>query len=65
MPKPKTEAAEYERLTVRLPPKIMQTLRKQAKTDRRPLNTHVVWCLEKLLHYEKEKQRDYVGSRES
>jgi predicted HicB family RNase H-like nuclease len=59
MAKPKTEAAQYERMTVRLPPKIVQRLKMQALRERRALNTHVIVCFEKLFAYEREKQRDH------
>ena len=60
--KPKTEAAHYERLTLRIPSKILRALKAQAKEEKRPLNTHVWWCLEQFLAYKKEKKHEFVGS---
>jgi predicted HicB family RNase H-like nuclease len=57
MPKPKTEAADYERLTVRLPPKLVRQLKTQARKERRAFNTHVIACFERLMRYDREKNR--------
>ena len=45
MPRPKTEAAEYERLTLRLPKNVAAVLREQASAIGRPLNTHALYVL--------------------
>ena len=45
MPKPKTEAASYEPMTLRLPPDIAALLRKQAKAIGRKVNTHAIYVL--------------------
>lgn len=46
MPRPKTEAADYERLTIRLPKDVLDTLRRKAGKIGRPLNTQVVRMLQ-------------------
>ena len=63
--KPKTEAANYERLTLRIPSHILHALRTQAREDHRALNTHVWWCLEQFLSEHKEKKYEGVRSRKS
>lgn len=45
MPKPKTEAAEYKRLTLRVPQEVLDTLQQQAKTIGRTVNTHALFVL--------------------
>jgi len=45
MPRPKTEAADYERLTLRLPSDVMAVLRQQASTIGRAVNTHALYVL--------------------
>ena len=63
--KPKTEAADYERATIRFPPKLLRVLQKQAKAEQRPFNTHVLRCLEQFLAEQKEKKREFVGTRDN
>jgi predicted HicB family RNase H-like nuclease len=53
MPKPKTKAAEYKRVTIRLPEEILELLQKQAKTQERPLNTQVIKVLRHGLGIDK------------
>lgn len=43
MPRPKTEAAEYERLTLRIPKEVGEVLRQQAKEIGRAVNTHALY----------------------
>lgn len=45
MPRPKTEAADYERLTLRLPKDIAAALREQASSIGRAVNTHALYVL--------------------
>lgn len=45
MPRPKTAAADYERLTLRLPKDVATVLRQQAQTIGRALNTHTLYVL--------------------
>jgi predicted HicB family RNase H-like nuclease len=49
MPRPKTEAADYERLTLRLPKDVMEALRQAAAAAHRPLNTHTILLLRHML----------------
>ena len=49
MPRPKTEAADYERLTLRLPKDVMDALRHAAAAAHRPLNTHAILLLRQIL----------------
>ena len=49
MPRPKTEAAEYERLTLRIPKKIMANLKAAAAAGHRPINTQAILFLEEAL----------------
>ena len=49
MPRPKTEAADYERLTLRLPKDVMEALRQAAAAAHRPLNTHAILLLRQIL----------------
>ena len=44
MPRPKTEAADYERLTLRLPKDVME-----AADAHRPLNTQAILLLRQML----------------
>lgn len=46
MSRPKTEAADYKRLTLRLPAELLETLQAQAAASRRTMNTHTVCVLE-------------------
>ena len=45
MPRPKTAAADYQRLTVRLPKDVLESLRAKAENIGRPLNTQIVRIL--------------------
>ena len=45
MPRPKTAAADYERLTLRLPKDVAAVLREQANTIGRAVNTHALYVL--------------------
>lgn len=45
MPRPKTEAADYERITLRVPRDVAATLRQQASEIGRAVNTHAVYVL--------------------
>ena len=47
--RPKTAAAEFERLTVRLPVGLMAEVRAQAEEGRRPLNSQILLMLEDCL----------------
>jgi hypothetical protein len=49
MPRPKTEAADYERLTLRLPKDVMEGLRQAAADAHRPLNTQAILLLRQIL----------------
>lgn len=49
MPRPKTDAADYERFPARLPKDIMQALRKQAEKSGAPINTEMVRVLRRAL----------------
>ena len=48
MAKPKTEAADYKRQTIRLPEDVWQCLRADAKKADRALNTHIVRVFREL-----------------
>ena len=63
MPRPKTEAADYERLTLRLPKDVMEALRQAAADAHRPLNTHAILLLRHILGlknkpYEERQRRE-------
>lgn len=45
MPRPKTAAADYERLTLRLPKDVAALLRQQASAIGRAVNTHALYVL--------------------
>lgn len=49
MPRPKTDAADYERFPARLPKDIMQALRKNAEKSGAPINTEIVKVLRRAL----------------
>jgi hypothetical protein len=49
MPRPKTEAADYERLTLRLPKDVMEALRQAAADAHRPLNTQAILLFRQIL----------------
>ena len=61
--KPVTEAADYERLLLRLPSYVLQDLRAQAEEEQRPLNTHVLRCLQQFLYPYTEKKPGRLGAR--
>jgi hypothetical protein len=45
MPRPKTAASVYKRLTLRLPEDVLEVLQQQAATIGRPVNTHALFVL--------------------
>jgi len=49
MPRPKTDAADYERFPARLPKDVMQALRRSAAKAGRPINTELVRILRRAL----------------
>jgi len=49
MPRPKTEAADYERLTLRVPKDVMEGLRQAAADAHRPLNTQAILLFRQVL----------------
>jgi hypothetical protein len=49
MPRPKTEAADYERLTLRVPKDVMEALRQAAADAHRPLNTQAILLFRQIL----------------
>lgn len=49
MPRPKTKAAEYKRLSLRLPPKLLALLQEEAESLGRPVNTHAIYLLRQAL----------------
>lgn len=57
MPRPKTEAAEYGRLTLRLPQWLLQALKEEAESERRPINTQAVLILEKWYATKKRRAK--------
>jgi len=46
MPRPATEAADYEQVTIRLPKALLARVRARASQERRPLNTQIIMCVE-------------------
>jgi hypothetical protein len=50
MPRPKTAAADYERLTLRVPKDVIDALRHAADEAHRPLNTQAILLLRQVLH---------------
>jgi hypothetical protein len=68
MPRPKTAAAEYERLTLRLPKDVAQALREQADAIGRSINTHALYVLRYglgLVDQEPMSGVDHHASRRS
>jgi hypothetical protein len=49
MGRPTTEAAQYQRLTLRLPPDLFEEVHRQATALGRPVNTHLVFVLREAL----------------
>lgn len=49
MPRPKTDAADYERFPARLPKDVMHALRKSADKSGAPVNTELVRALRRAL----------------
>jgi hypothetical protein len=65
MGRPKTEAADYKNLLLRLPEDILEQCKARAKKDHRSLNAQVLAMLEKCLQETKEiSHYEFVGSRE-
>jgi hypothetical protein len=52
MPRPKTAAADYKRLTLRVPQDLLAALQAQAATIGRPLNTQAIFTLRSGLGME-------------
>lgn len=46
MPRPATQAADYEQVTIRLPKALLARVRARASEERRPINTQIIMCLE-------------------
>jgi hypothetical protein len=57
MPRPKTEAAEYERLTLRLPPTLLANLRALVQETKVPLNTTVIQFLQHGVETKQKARR--------
>jgi len=49
MSKPKTIAATYKRVTLRLPPELYEALQQHAASARRPFNTDAILLLSRAL----------------
>jgi hypothetical protein len=49
MPRPKTEAADYERITLRFPKDVIAALRHAAAEAHRPMNTQAILLLRQVL----------------
>jgi plasmid stability protein len=57
MPRPTTEAADYERFPARLPKDVMQALRGKAAKSGAPINAELVKALRQALRLT-QKDRD-------
>lgn len=53
MPRPKTEAAEYKKLMLRLPASILDACSSIALRDHRSMNSQILYVLEEWLLKEK------------
>ena len=54
MPRPKTDAADYERFPARFPKEVMQALREVADRSGAPVNTVLIRTLRRALRVKKE-----------
>ena len=64
MPRPKTEAAQFTSLMLRLPPDVHEACKARARKYRRSLNAQLLWMLEASLKTPEENQtHELVGSR--
>lgn len=64
MPRPKTEAASYKSLMLRLPTEVLEACKARAAQQRRSLNAQLLWMLEHgLKEPEETHSHALVGSR--
>jgi len=63
MARPKTEAADYTSMMVRMPKPMLEQFKARATQERRSLNAQFLRVIEKWLQKEEETTHDLVGSR--
>jgi hypothetical protein len=64
MARPKTEAATYEMVTFRVPPKVLARVRRRIKKSRVPLNTELIDLVKIGLQVKEQpqtKEESYVA----
>ena len=65
MARPKTEAATYDSVFLRLPGPLLATIKAQAAEGRRPINTQVIMLLEKAIETEQDAEEYYDRQRQA
>jgi hypothetical protein len=56
MGRPKTEAATYKSLMLRLPTDMLEACKERATEKRRSLNAQLLWVIDEWLHETTEKK---------
>lgn len=64
MGRPKTEAATYKSLMVRIPTELLEPFKARAAEERRSLNAQLLCVIEEWLHETEDKHAKPVGVRD-
>jgi hypothetical protein len=59
MARPRTEKSDYAKIQVRMPKTLLEAYRRSSAAIGRPLNTELVWALEKALQRDNEEMKDH------